>query len=126
MIKMKHATYHLIEKFYYVIILSMENIIKKITKEIRETIEADANRDYIQSVSLFGSFLRGEENEASDIDLLFETRKTMSLFKIIETQLRLEARLGRKVDFIEKNSLDKYIKDEVLKEAQKVYENGQR
>ena len=99
---------------------------KKITEEIRETIESDANRDYIQSVSLFGSFLHGEENEASDIDLLFETRKTMSLFKIIKTQLRLEERLGRKVDFIEKNSLDKYIKDEVIKEAQKVYENGQR
>lgn len=96
-------------------------------EKVRETIEADANnKDYIQSISLFGSFLHGEENEDSDIDLLLEMKKTMGLFRILEIQNRLEEKLGRKVDLIEKNSLDKYIKDKVLKESQKIYENGQR
>lgn len=94
-----------------------------IAKKVKETIEIDANKDYIQSVSLFGSVLHGKENENSDIDLLFEMRKTMSLFRISEVQNRLEKSLGHKVDFIEKDSLDKYIRDKVLTEAKKIYEN---
>jgi len=99
---------------------------EEIAKKVKETIESDSNGDYIQSVSLFGSFLRGTEDQNSDIDLLFEMRKTMSLFKISALQRRLENKLGRKVDFLEKNSLDKYLKDEILVEAQEIYENRQR
>jgi len=79
------------------------------------------NKEYIQSIYLFGSFLRGDAKEDSDVDLLFEMNKTMSLFKIFDTQFHLEEKLKRKVDFIEKNSIDKYIKDEVLAEAKKIY-----
>ncbi len=106
-------------KICYDLIMSQEEIITK----VKEAIEADPNKDYIQSISLFGSYLHGDEKKDSDIDLLFEMRRTMSLFKILGVQYRLEEKLGRKVDFIEKESLDKYIKDDVLAEAKKIYEN---
>lgn len=99
--------------------MSQEEIITK----VREAVQADPNKDYIQSIYLFGSFLHGNNNDESDIDLLFEMKKTMSLFKIFATQERFEQQLGRKVELIEKESLDKYIKNDVLAEAKKIYEN---
>lgn len=95
---------------------------KEIISKIKEVIESDPNREYIKNISLFGSYLYGKENKDSDVDLLFEMRKTMSLFEILDVQFNIEKKLGRKVDFIEKNSLDKYIKNDILKEAKLIYE----
>lgn len=92
----------------------------EIKQKIKEAIEEDPNKSAIGSVFLFGSFLHGDNDPESDIDLLFEMKKTLSLFKIIDVQDRLEKKLGRKVDFIEKDSLDKYIKDDVLAEAKQI------
>ncbi|MFA6423029.1 MAG: nucleotidyltransferase domain-containing protein [Patescibacteria group bacterium] len=97
--------------------MSQEEIISK----IKEAMMSAPNREHIQSIYLFGSFLHGNAKENSDIDLLFEMNKTLSLFKIFDTQYYLEKKLRRKVDFIEKNSLDKYIKDEIFAEARKIY-----
>lgn len=95
---------------------------EEIARKVKEAIEEDPNKDYIRSVSLFGSYLHGDQKADSDIDLLFEMRKTMSLFRIFALQHHIERKLGRKVDFIEKESLDKYIKKDVLAEAKKIYE----
>jgi predicted nucleotidyltransferase len=95
---------------------------KEITQKVKEAIEEDPYRDYIQSISLFGSFLHGDQKRGSDIDLLFETRKTISLFKIAGIQYRLEQKLGKKVDFVEKNSVIRQLKDKIIPEAVKIYE----
>jgi uncharacterized protein len=99
--------------------MSQEEIIAK----VREAVESDPNKDYIQSIYLFGSYLHGDATEKSDVDLLYEATKAMGLFKMFEMQHRFEQKIGRKVDLIEKDSLDKYIKDDVLAEAKKIYEN---
>lgn len=93
----------------------------EIATQVREAMESAPNRENIESIYLFGSFLHGDANENSDIDLFFEMNKTMSLFKIFDTQHHLENKLKRKVDFIEKESLDKYIKDDIVAEAKKIY-----
>lgn len=95
---------------------------EQIKKGVAEAIQEDPNKDYIQSISLFGSFLHGDYTDESDIDLLFEMRKTMSLFTIGGMQHRLEDTLGRKVDFVEKDSVIPQLKDEILSEAVKIYE----
>ena len=93
-------------------------------QKIIETVETDPNRDYIQSISLFGSYLHGNEKKDSDIDLLFEMRKTMSLFQIGGMHYRLEQKLGRKVDFVEKGSIIPQLKDRIISGAKKIYERG--
>lgn len=95
---------------------------KDIIDKVREVIEEDRNRDYIKSISLFGSFLNEEEQVNSDVDLLFEMEETMSLFQIAAVRNRLESKLGRKVDFVEKDSLMPQLREEVLSSAKKIYE----
>ena len=74
-------------------------------QKIIEAVRTSPYRDYIQSISLFGSYLHGEEKADSDIDLLYETRKTMSLFEIGGMKYRLEHKLGHKVDLVPKGSV---------------------
>lgn len=98
--------------------MSQEEIITK----VKEVVESDPNKDYIQSISLFGSYLYGNNRPDSDIDLLFEMRKTMSLFQIGGMHYRLEQKLGRKVDFVEKDSVILQLKDKIIPGAKKIYE----
>ncbi len=44
-------------------------------------------------------------------------------FKLFDIQRRLEEKLGREVDLIPKDSIDKYIRDEVIAEGSKIYEH---
>ncbi len=97
--------------------MSQEQIITK----VRETIKSDPNKDYIKSIYLFGSYLHGNAKKNSDIDLLYETKKTLSLFQIGGMKYRLEQKLGRKIDFVPKNFIITQLKDKILSEAKKIY-----
>jgi len=92
-------------------------------QKIIEAVKTSPYRDYIQSISLFGSYLHGTEKNDSDIDLLYETRKTMSLFEIGGMKYRLERKLGHKVDLVPKNSVIPQLRDKIIPGAQKIYEN---
>ena len=91
-------------------------------QKIIQAVETDPHKDVIKSISIFGSYLHGDQKPNSDIDLLLELEKTVGLFTLAAIQINLEEKLGIKVDLVEKGSLSKYIKDDVLGEAQKVYE----
>ena len=95
-------------------------------QKIIEAVKTSPYRDYIQSISIFGSYLHGTEKPDSDIDLLYETRKTMSLFEIGGMKYRLERKLGHKVDLVPKNSVIPQLQDKIIPEAQKIYERKGR
>ena len=66
---------------------------------------------------LFGSYVRGEANEQSDIDLLVELDYTQKIgLKFVQWQLDLEELLQKKVDLISENGVSKYIKPIIDKE----------
>jgi len=71
----------------------------------------------VREISLFGSFARGEETEASDIDILVEFEKPIGFFKFMELEEYLEAQLGNKVDLVSKKALKPFIGQHVLEEA---------
>jgi predicted nucleotidyltransferase len=75
-----------------------------------------ANRFKVKEMALFGSFVRSEENSASDIDLVVEFEEKADLFDLVALGQFLEERLGRKVDLGTKGSLRKEIRDEVFRE----------
>jgi predicted nucleotidyltransferase len=84
-------------------------------------------KPYARRVSVFGSFARGEETPQSDIDLLMslkpaEQRPPLGLFEVIRLEKELEKRLGRVVDLVTEESLDRHIKATVEKEKVILYE----
>lgn len=95
---------------------------KEIIQKVKETVESDPSRDYIKAIYIFGSFLHGNAKRDSDVDLLYETKRTMSLFQSGGMQYRLERKLGRKVDFVPKKSVIPQLKDKIIPEAKKIYE----
>ncbi len=72
---------------------------------------------YISNLGIFGSYIRGEQSENSDIDTLVEFSKPIGLFHFIRLQEYLEKILGEKVDLVSKNALKKRIAEHILKEV---------
>jgi uncharacterized protein len=75
------------------------------------------NRYKVQSLSIFGSYVRNEQTERSDVDLLVEYWEPVSLFDVVDTELYLSDLLGMKVDLILKRSIHSEIREAVLREA---------
>lgn len=88
----------------------------------REKIAEFCKRNRIRKLSLFGSALRGELREDSDIDLLveFEPGHVPGLaFFAMENEL--SEILGRKVDLNTPQFLSRYFREQVLAEAELQY-----
>jgi hypothetical protein len=78
-------------------------------------------------LSLFGSALRGDFSEESDIDVLveFEPGHAPGLLGMARLERELSRILGgRKVDLRTPEDLSRYFRDEVLREAEVQYAQG--
>ncbi|KAF0133596.1 MAG: putative nucleotidyltransferase [Candidatus Saganbacteria bacterium] len=71
----------------------------------------------VKSISVFGSYQRGEQNKESDIDLLVEFHGIIDLFEFCDLEESLSKILGRKVDLVMKDTLKPRIKEGILREA---------
>ena len=73
----------------------------------------------IERIGLFGSFVRNEQKESSDIDLLIHFSKgKKSLHNLVSLGHELEKLFGRNVDLVTTESLSKYIGPRILSEVQ--------
>lgn len=71
---------------------------------------------------LFGSYVRGEENENSDIDLLVELDYSQPIgLEFIQMQIDLQQLLSKKVDLISARGLSRYIKPILDNEKKLIY-----
>lgn len=70
----------------------------------------------IVRIGVFGSFVYGEQTDASDVDLLVEMPKPGG-FLFVEAAQYVEDLLGRDVDFIEPHALHPRMRDRVFREA---------
>lgn len=66
---------------------------------------------------VFGSVLRGDDTEHSDLDLLVDATEKMTLFDIVTIERELREALGVEVDVQTPESLSKRFRDAVLGEA---------
>jgi len=91
----------------------------------RERVAEFCRRNGIRRLALFGSVLRDDFGPKSDIDVLveFEPGRTPG-FAFFGLQDELSAMLGRTVDLNTPMCLSKYFRDEVLREAEVLYESG--
>lgn len=97
---------------------------EQLKTQICKALEEEPMKETIQRASLFGSYLHGTPTQESDIDLLIEFKPTarIGLFEFVEIQRRLAERLGRKVDLLTPEALSKYFREQVLREAELIYE----
>jgi predicted nucleotidyltransferase len=93
----------------------------------KEQIADFCRRRHIRRLAIFGSALRSDFNESSDIDILveFEPEHSPGLFGMARMEPELSALLGgRKVDLRTPEDLSRYFRQEVLNEAEVQYAQG--
>ncbi len=72
---------------------------------------------FVEKFMLFGSYAKNQQTSESDIDLLVSFTKPVDMFEFIDLQDYLTKLFNKKIDLGTANSLKKFIKDKILKEA---------
>ena len=94
---------------------------KKSISEIKDTLRSQMpilSRQYrVKSMSLFGSYTKGQDRSDSDLDILVEYTELPGLIKYIELENRLSDLLGIKVDLVIRDSLKPRIWENVLSDS---------
>ncbi len=86
----------------------------------RERIRALALEHGVSNPRVFGSVLRSEDSDASDLDILVDPAPSTSLLDIAKLQMRLESELGITVDVLTPKALPLSFRSYVVAHAQPV------
>jgi len=91
--------------------------IAKLLQEKRQQILDIATKHGAHNVRVFGSVVRNEADDKSDIDLLVYLEPKRSLVDWLQLMDELETLLGRPVDVVEEDALKGRMRKRVLDEA---------
>jgi len=86
------------------------SILKNLKSEIKTKYRA-------KNLGLFGSYVKKEQKETSDIDILVEFEDDADLFHLIGLSLFLEENFNIKVDVVSKSALKKELRENILQEV---------
>ncbi len=107
----------------------MEIQVEKLPKVLRikgleEKLAGICRNNDIVFLAMFGSFVRGEQNRKSDVDIAieFDKSKPKTLLDLIRLEGELSKVFKRKVDLGVFSSLNTYIVEDVKKEMRVIYE----
>jgi predicted nucleotidyltransferase len=84
--------------------------------EIRRKIAPIFKRYGVKRAGVFGSCVRGKMREDSDIDILVEIEKDISLLDFVGLKLEIEDVLQRKVDLVEYCTVKPILRERILSE----------
>ena len=85
--------------------------------EIKRIVLPVLKKYDLKKAGVFGSIVRGEIREDSDVDILVEIGKDdLSLLDFVGIKLELEKALGRKVDLVEYDTIKPLLKERILAE----------
>ena len=83
----------------------------------KQSILEIADQYHAVNVRVFGSVIRREELENSDIDLLVDFLPGTTLLDQVGLSLALSDTLQRKVDVVSERGLNKHLRKKILQEA---------
>jgi len=87
-------------------------------EKIREYFKAKP----VLKAYLFGSYVRGEADDKSDIDLVIDLDYTQKIgLQFIQMKIDLEALLQARVDLVSSNAVSKHIQASLDSEKQLIY-----
>ena len=89
---------------------------KDIERKLTELKPTLSSTFYVDKIGYFGSFVRNEQNENSDIDIIVSFKKPLG-WAFFDLHELLEKELHRKVDLVTFNALKEQLKEQILKEV---------
>lgn len=96
---------------------------EEIAQILRSHMPQLSRRYQVASLGIFGSYLRGEADEESDIDLLVDLEdgdEPLTLLEFRALENHLSDLLGAKVDLVEKSALKPSIGRSILEEVETI------
>lgn len=88
-----------------------------------ETIKNYLRTRPVLKAYLFGSYVRDEADDQSDIDILVDLDYSQRIgLQFIQMKIDLEKLLNAKVDLVSSNGLSQYVKPQIDCEKQLIYE----
>ena len=91
-----------------------------LSKIIRQNLPKLTQEYNISYLGIFGSYIRGEQKEDSDLDILVEFSKEPDLLEFIGLKQELSETLGVEVDLVMKSALRPRIGKRILEEVVQV------
>ena len=95
--------------------MARKRSLKKTLEILHEQIPLLAERYSVETLEIFGSYVRAEQKKDSDLDILVTFKETPSLLTFIAIENYLSDLLGVKVDLVMKDSLKPAIKKSILR-----------
>jgi uncharacterized protein len=81
-------------------------------------LQPDLRRRYpIRELGIFGSYVRGQQTENSDLDVLVDLQDEVGLFELAGLQQDLSDALGLKVDLVMRDAVKPDLVRRILSEA---------
>ena len=84
---------------------------------LRQQGDIVAEKYGIAVVGVFGSYVRGEQDSQSDLDLLMEKLRPVSLLELVGAEIYLSGILGMKVDLVPRRTVREELRESILREA---------
>jgi len=95
----------------------MKNELEEIILKLSELLPFIREKYEVNSIELFGSYVRHEQTIESDLDLLVSFNSFPSLIKFIELKNYLSDQLHLNVDLVMKDSLKPRLSQNILSES---------
>ena len=70
----------------------------------------------IKRAAVFGSYASGLQTRNSDVDILVDIRKNISLLDFVGIKLQIEEALHKKIDLVEYDTIKPMLKEKILHE----------
>ncbi|RLI82182.1 nucleotidyltransferase [Archaeoglobales archaeon] len=92
--------------------------LEKVVNTIKKNEEVIKKKFKVREIGIFGSVVRGEETERSDIDIVVEFESGGKNFdNYMELKFFLEELLGASVDLVSKSAIKERLKSKILEEV---------
>lgn len=92
----------------------------QVLNQFRDEIRTIALRHHVKNVRVFGSALRGDDTDDSDLDLLVEPTPQTTLMDIGAIRCELRELTGIEIDVLTPRALPDSFRDKVMAEAKLV------
>lgn len=98
----------------------MTNQTKTYIDEVKKKVIPILKRYGAKRAGFFGSLIRGQMGKRSDIDVLVDLPRNLSLIDVVGVQQEIEEVVGRKVDLVQYDAIKPLLKKYILSEEVRI------